>query len=188
MVHALSRLPTSRFRRLRRLEYEHLVEAGFIRDERIELLYGQLVEMSPQGRAHAFAVRRLTNLLPKALAGRAEVTIQLPFAALDDSEPEPDVAIVPCDDYMDGHPSKAFLVIEVADSSLPDDRIKRGLYAKAGVPEYWIVNLVDEVVERYTQLEAGEYRRSSRHAPGERLAVPSFPDVEVAVGDIIPPS
>src|SRR5262249_17352225 len=149
---------------------------GFFRDEKVELLYGRIIAMPAHGRPHAYAIRRLTELLSGALAGRALVQIQLPFAALDDSEPEPDVAVIPSGDYLDAHPSEAHLIIEVSDSSLADDRVKGTIYAKAGVQEYWIVNLVDGVIERYSGLDRGEYRETSRHPLGATLVVPKFPD------------
>lgn len=182
---ALDHLPTRRFRPLRRAEFEHLVEAGFFRDEQVELLYGRLVEMSPQGRAHAYAIQQLTKLLVLGLRERAEVRIQLPFAALDDSEPEPDIAIVAPGEGRHTHPSKAFLIAEVAETSLADDRIKGRIYASAGVPEYWIVNLVDSVIEKYTRLESGGFSAATRYGVGEALAVPCFGDVVVSVAELL---
>src|SRR5262249_47478229 len=99
-------------RPLRRAEYDQLVALGAVEDERIELLEGQLVGMTPIGAPHSSAVQKLNALLVPALAGRASVRIQSPFAALDTSEPEPDVAIVPLGDYDTEHPNQAYLVIE----------------------------------------------------------------------------
>src|SRR5262249_30811966 len=152
----------SRLQRFRRVEYEHLADAGFFRDQKVELLFGSIVEISAHGRRHAFAVQRLTRLL-RALGDRADLRIQLPFAALDDSEPEPDAAIVAFDDGANAHPGEAFLIIEVADSSLADDRVKRHVYAAARVPEYWIINLVDDVLERYSEPRSDDYQTVTRH-------------------------
>ncbi|HEY6726730.1 MAG TPA: Uma2 family endonuclease, partial [Polyangiaceae bacterium] len=109
-------------RPLRRQEYDQLVALGAFVDERIELLEGQLVPMSPIGPPHSSAVQTLTELLLPALLGRARVFSQSPFAALDSSEPDPDVAIVPLGDYHHEHASEAYLIIEVAQSSLARDR------------------------------------------------------------------
>lgn len=186
LVHALSSIAPSRLRRFRRVEYEQLAEGGLFRNERVELLYGQIVEMSPHGRRHAYAIEHLTMLLVPALSGRASVRVQLPFAALDDSEPEPDVAIVPVGESDTAHPSRAHLIIEVADSSLADDRDKRRIYAAAGVPEYWFINLVDDVVERYTDLRDEDYGSVTRHERTAQLALTAFSNVIVPLGDIVP--
>ena len=105
-------------RPLRRVEYDQLVQLGAFKDERIELLEGALVAMSPIGTAHCSSVRKLNELLVLALHGRATVSCQLPFAALEFSEPEPDFAILPLSDYDADHPSEAYLIIEVSESSL----------------------------------------------------------------------
>src|SRR5450432_3867156 len=131
-------------RPLRRTEYDQLVTLGAFRGEKIELLEGVLVAMSPIGPPHSSSVQRLNALLVLALVGRAVVRPQLPFAALEFSEPEPDLAVVPLGDYDVEHPAEADLIIEVAESSLAIDRGKKlRLYAACAVPEYWIVNLVD---------------------------------------------
>lgn len=178
----------ARQRPLRRAEYDKLVELGAFRDERIELLYGRLVEMSPQGRDHAYALKRIYDLLMIALQGAATVRAQLPFIAVDESEPEPDVAVVPCGDYLDAHPDTASLLIEVADSSLAYDRFTKGpLYATSAVPAYWIVNLVDMVVEAYGDPRDGTYTSVTRHRRGDSIAVPSYEDMLVRVSDVLPP-
>ncbi len=99
--------PTERFRPLRRVEYDKLIELGAFQDEKIELLEGVLVRMSPIGPPHSSAVQKLNAILTPTLAARAAVRIQSPFAALDLSEPEPDVAVVPAGSYDQAHPDKA---------------------------------------------------------------------------------
>lgn len=95
---------------------------------------------------------------------------------------------LPTGDYLDSHPTKAFLLVEVADSSLAFDRFTKGpLYAATGVPEYWIVNLVDGVVEVYAEPRAGTYTAVSRYDRSQSLAVPSFDGVVVPIADIFPP-
>jgi Uma2 family endonuclease len=174
-------------RPLRRAEYDALIAAGHFRDERIELLYGSLVEKSPIGAPHSGTVQVLTKLFIRALGDRAEVRIQSPFGASDDSEPEPDVAIVPPGRYLDAHPTEAWLIVEVADSSLRVDReVKARLYAESGVAEYWIVNLVDGLVEVHTHPLRDAYTRVTPYRRGERIALQRFTDVEIAAADVLP--
>lgn len=128
-------------RPLRRIEYEVLVEQGmFGEGEHVQLLDGELVEMSPQGAAHAAVVESLTELLVPALLGKARVRVQLPFAAGDASEPEPDVAVVSAATTRHRHPDSALLVIEVAEISLSVDLGRKArIYAQARVTEYWVI-------------------------------------------------
>jgi Uma2 family endonuclease len=175
-----------RLRMLRRAEYERMVDEGLFEDERIELLKGAIVEMSPQGAPHAAIVQRLTTRLVLALAGRAEVRIQLPLAVSDDSLPEPDVAVVAAGDYDQSHPTTAFLVVEVADSSLNKDRlIKAELYARAAVPEYWIANIATRSIEVHSEPLGGRYARVTPCRVGEAVRMISFGDVEIQVADIL---
>src|ERR1043165_617725 len=103
-----------------------MAEIGLFDDERVELVRGVIIAMSPIYPPHASPVDRLTEILVRALAGRARVRIQQPLLATDESEPEPDVAVVPLGDYTATHPDRALLVIEVADSSLRKDRLLKG--------------------------------------------------------------
>src|SRR5579871_2328001 len=174
-------------RPLRRSEYDRLVQWGVFGDEQLELLYGTIVAMSPIGTAHAESVRRLLRLF-SSLIDRVEVQIQLPLAASHESEPQPDVSLVPRGDYLADHPSKALLVIEVADTSLKKDRlVKAPLYASAGIPEYWIVNLIDDVIEVHRSPSRGKYREVTRHGRGEVLRPLQFADLAVRVDDDLPP-
>lgn len=183
----LTQLAPEKLRPLRRSEYDRLVEQGVFEDEKLELLYGMLVAMTPQGNAHAFVIRKLNRLLIEALAGRAELQPQLPFAASDYSEPEPDLSVVPLGDYRTGHPSRALLVIEVAESSLRKDRnIKARLYAEAEVPEYWVVNLPESAIEVHTRPEAGAYTEVRRVGRDETLTLTQFPDIALEVCEFLP--
>lgn len=174
-------------RPLTRAEYDQLVGIGAFEDERIELLYGMLVEMSPQKPDDAFPIQLLTEWLIRHLQGRAQVRVQLPLALTDDSEPEPDIAVVAPGDYSKEHPASALLVIEVARDSLKkDQQVKGRLYASVGVPEYWIVNLIDRVVERYTAPTPKGYARSERVARDGKIALVRFPDVTVSIADLLP--
>jgi Uma2 family endonuclease len=175
-----------RRRPLRRDEYEHMVEAGFFEGERVELVRGVIVEMSPQNLPHSAAIQLLTRWLQPALVGRADVRVQLPFNVGDDSVPEPDFALVAPVIRRDAHPDEAFLIIEVADASLAyDRREKTGLYASAGLPEYWIVNLVDRVVEKYSEPSGGSYARLVTVRVGDAVAPLAFPDVSMTVDEIV---
>jgi Uma2 family endonuclease len=185
----LTDLAPDTVRPLRRAEYERLVQSGaFDEDERIELLFGQLVHMSPQRDEHAFAVEELTERLVVALVGRARVRTQLPFAASDDSEPEPDVAVMLPRGSGIAHPTEVVLVIEVADASLRKDRNVKGLlYAQAGVPQYWIVNLIDRRIEVRRRPVAGQYAEEEVVPIDGEVVVDVFPDVRVPVSALFPP-
>ena len=183
----LDRLQPETLRRITRAEYDQMVAMGLFEGERIELLHGLLVHMSPIGTRHDEAVMRLTELLVLALAGRARVGPQCAFAASDDSEPQPDLAVLPLGDYSQEHPARAHLLIEVADSSLSKDRhIKADLYAAAGVPEYWIVNLVDDAVEVLSRPKDGAYTQRAPRGRGETLVIAAVPDVSLAVDRLLP--
>jgi Uma2 family endonuclease len=164
-----------------------MVDLGFFAQERVELIDGLLVTMSPQGSRHANIVARLATRLLPALLDHAEVRIQSPFAAGGDSEPEPDIAVVPLADYWRNHPANAFLIVEVSDSTLAKDRsIKTRLYARAGIAEYWIVDLEANVVEVRRQPQGDGYLDVTRHGRGERLSLLAFPDVSVETDQILP--
>jgi Uma2 family endonuclease len=128
----------------------------------------------------------LTDILVPALSGRARVRIQLPLVAADESEPEPDVAIVPIADYSQQHPDTAHLVIEVADSSLRKDRLVKGpLYAASRFREYWVVNVRENVFEVHRGPSGDTWASVTRHGQEEVLHPEAFPDVSVAVDSIL---
>jgi Uma2 family endonuclease len=173
------------FRPLRRVEFEQLAALGAFEDERVELLDGVLVPMSPIGTRHASATDALTEILVRALAGRARVRIQNPFAASDISEPQPDVLVAPLGDYRADHPADALLIIEVAESSLPKDRgAKLRIYAEKNTPEYWIVDVAAQRIEVYTEPSVGKFQSLRVFAPGVAIALVRFPDVSVQVADV----
>jgi Uma2 family endonuclease len=179
-------LDPSWIRPLRREEYDRLVAAGTFEGERVELLHGMVVRMGPKGPPHDGVLGRVQLALYRALDPRAFVRVQCAFAASDGSEPEPDLAIVPPGDYVKAHPTEAWLVVEVSDSSLPKDRAVKGpLYAASGVPEYWIVNLVDQVIEVYTEPKDGLYAKTSVRRASEALTLVRFPDVTLSVADLL---
>lgn len=175
-----------RLRPLRRVEYERMVEDGLFADERVELLQGVIVEMSPQGTRPAATVQRLTATLVPALVGRAQVRIQLPLAVDESSLPEPDVAVVAPGDYDRAHPTTAPLVVEVAETSINKDRlVKAEIYARAGIGEYWIVDLAAGVIEVHTDTIGGRYGRLTPYRSGEATRPREFPGLEVRVSDIL---
>jgi Uma2 family endonuclease len=170
-------------RPLKRTEYDQLVELGFFEDERLELLRGLLVTMSPQKPRHANVPAVLGALLVRALGSRAQVRQHSPLALGEYSEPEPDIAVVPPGDYSRAHPATALLIVEAADSSLRQDRrFKAALYAEHGIPEYWIVNLVESVVEVHTLPAAGRYTRVETCGMEQSVCLLAFPDVRVHLG------
>jgi Uma2 family endonuclease len=176
-------------RRLTRAEFDQLVDAGAFMDERVELVRGVLVEMSPIGEDHCQAVEILNELFTPKLVGRARVRVQMALAASDESEPQPDMLIVHRK-YKRGtgdHPAKAVLAIEVASSSLHYDRsVKAALYAESGVPEYWLVDVVHRAVEVYSRPVKGKYQRMTTHAGREVISPRAFPDVTVRVAALFP--
>jgi Uma2 family endonuclease len=168
-------------------EYHRMIGAGILgEDEHVQLLAGTVVAMTPQGRPHARVVQRLTRLFVRAVGDDLEVLTQLPLTLLDDSEPEPDLAVVKAEDAQSGehHPRTAVLVIEVAGESLRLDRqSKSALYARAGIPEYWIANLAEATVEVYRDPDpaAGAYRAKTIVRPGEALPAATVPGVTIDV-------
>jgi Uma2 family endonuclease len=176
-------------RLLRRVEYELLAKHGHFDDEKVELLFGRVVPMTPIGPPHSTSTSRLHNLLVTALGTRAEVRSSSSFAASDVSEPQPDVFVVPPADYWHENPTRAQLVVEVAQSSLARDRgLKLELYGLAEVDEYWIVDLVHGCVEVYRDRRDGRWETLTTHRRGEHIAMAAFPDVAIAVDEILPPA
>jgi Uma2 family endonuclease len=173
-------------RKLSRVEYDHLVAQGMFEDERVELLRGVLVTMSPQGGTHAAITAWFAQRLIRALDESYEVRSHSPLAASDDSEPEPDVSVSRHVRLLD-HPSSALLLIEVAESSLRKDRlVKAAIYAEAGIPEYWIVDVSGEeiLVEVYRAPTASGYAQLERLRAGDVLRPVELPQVALAIADI----
>jgi Uma2 family endonuclease len=184
-------------RRWTRQEYEQLAQIGvFGPDERVELIEGEIVAVPPQQSRHATGVRLAEDGLRAAFGPGVDVRAQLPLALGPRSEPEPDVAVVPgtARDYANAHPTSALLIVEVSDTTLSFDRDTKGsLYAAAGVPEYWIVNLVHQQLEIYRDPGAVAearygvgYRTRTIALPGEGVDVPSSVGSRLAVDDLMP--
>lgn len=183
-------------RRWTRAEYERLIELGVFRPgERLELLDGYLVLREPQYTPHTLGIRMVEEALRLAFPVGWDVRVQMPIALDDYSEPEPDVAVVPGSyrDYRTEHPSQPALVVEVSQRMLATDRRKARLYARAGVPEFWIVNLVNGVLEVYRapapapRARAGVTYRDVRHLARPEFVSPlAAPDARIAVADLVP--
>jgi Uma2 family endonuclease len=128
-----------------------MIDAGLLGpDDPIELLDGLLVVREPQGERHATAVGLVRSALERAFGATYHLGEEKPIALDERSEPEPDIAVVPgrLRDHRDRHPSRPVLVVEVAETSPAFDRLRKGrLYARAGIADYWVVNLLDEVLE-----------------------------------------
>jgi Uma2 family endonuclease len=175
-------------RRLTRAEYDKLVSQGWFHGERVELIFGQVVAMSPTDPSHVESTYRIHQRLLLALTNRAKVLCQSPIAATDDSEPEPDVYVTPLGDRWAEHASRAHLVVEVSRSSLAYDRGEKALlYGIAEVDEYWIVDLVHGLVEVRRDRESGEWRSIVTYRRGQTIALLAFPDVTIDVSEILPP-
>ncbi len=171
-----------------RHEYDRLVSLGMFAEERIELLRGMLVTMSPQGVAHSGITAWFAQWLIRHLDERWDVRSHSPYAAGDDSEPEPDVSVSPAtNNPTEAHPSKAVLLIEISDSSLAKDRrIKAPIYAEAGVPEYWIVDISGDqlCVEVHTDPAPSGYRRVEILRDDDVLRPTQLLRIEIAVREI----
>ena len=145
----------ARTRRFSRAEYERLIDLGMFQPgEEIELIDGQLLVAEPQGAAHYTAIVKTARALVTAFGPGWYVRTEGPIGLDDDSEPEPDVAVVlgHPDDYSRAHPSRPVLTVEVAEASLAADRQHKGsLYARAGLADYWVLNLVDRILEMYRE-------------------------------------
>ena len=188
MVQALETIAQRRFTVE---EYHRMAETGILGpDEHVELVRGVIRQMSPKNRAHVIAVDLICDLLKEALKGRASVYQEAPHVAEEiDSEPEPDLMV--CSDpdrkAYGTNRTKALLVIEVAESSLKYDLgEKAALYAEAGVPEYWVVNLVDREIEVFRDPAEGRYRQHFRAAASDRVSPQPWADFEIEVSALLP--
>jgi Uma2 family endonuclease len=172
-------------------EYHRMAETGILGpDERVELVRGVIRRMSPKNRGHVIATDLICDLLKDALKGRASVYQEAPHVAEEiDSEPEPDVMVCSNPDRRayGTNRTKSLLLIEVAESSLEYDRGEKAvLYAEAGVPEYWVLNLVDRELEVFRDPGEGHYRSHFRARGADRVSPQPWPDVEIEVSAVFP--
>jgi Uma2 family endonuclease len=178
-------------------EYHRLVELGFFsKDDRVELIKGEIIQMAAKGTPHSVCSTRLYRELFKLIAEKATLRGQEPIIILEDSEPEPDLVVVRNrpDDYLENHPisSDVLLAIEIADSSLKyDQEVKLPLYAEANIINYWIFNLIDNYLECYSepyqdlQGKFG-YRRKLIFLPNESVNLSFFSDLTLNLSKIFP--
>jgi Uma2 family endonuclease len=173
-------------------DYHQMIEARVLdEDDRVELLEGRIVCMSPQRPFHAASVQRSSRLLFKLLSDRAEIRVQLPVILGNDSEPEPDIAVVrfDADEYSFRHPeaSDIYLLIEVADWTISKDRKQKvRIYGKNQVLEYWILDLQRRQVYVFRQPEDESYREELILSSDDSLAMQAFPDVAIALDAMFP--
>jgi Uma2 family endonuclease len=173
-------------------DYHRMIETGIIHEgERIELISGQIFTMAAKGTRHTVATAELMGELLLLLGRRAKIRCQDPITLPNNSEPEPDIVIARLreDNYLDSHPAPAdiILVIEVADSTLGFDRnTKAPLYAAAGISEYWIVNLVDDRLEIYSQPQGDIYTSTQIVLPPRSINLPQFSEISLDIATIFP--
>lgn len=172
-------------------EYHRMAESGILsEDDRVELVYGEIVEMSPINVPHALCVNLLNKLFSRQVPDDFMVSVQNPIYIDDANEPQPDLAILKPGGYMEKlqHPSAEdiVLLVEVADSTVQTDRRdKMPLYARAGISEAWIVNIPQKVVEIYRDPQNGKYRSVQRAGRGQSIAPNAIADVVVRVEDFL---
>ena len=184
-------------RRFSRGEYYRMGEAGiFAPDEHVELIRGEILYMAPQDSRHFTSLCATGEALRAAFGTGFDIRPQGPLALGPKSEPEPDIAVVPGSfrDYEDDHPTSALLVVEVSESTLVYDRTtKASLYASAHIADYWIINLVEDLVEVYRSPQSdstapfgARYGQITRHARGNVVSPLSSPQASIRVEDLLP--
>lgn len=183
-------LAPPRPRRWTRQEYHRMVEVGLLQeDDRVELLDGEIVEMSPVGPPHCAVVTRATSVLMRTFGDAFYLRVQLPVAVDEYSEPQPDLAVIRVEDLdEEEHPATVLLAVEVSDSSLRYDRVRKSrAYSRAGIPEYWIVNLRERQLEvlRDPDPEAGVYRERQVLGPDDEIR-PLGASRALRVADLLP--
>jgi Uma2 family endonuclease len=184
-------------RRWTRAEYDRMVDIGLLgSDDHVELIDGEIITMAPQKSLHATVVGLAQDALSKGIGPGMHVRVQSPVALDADSEPEPDLVVVRGErrDYLGAHPAAPLLIVEVSDSTLSFDRTRKAaIYARSGIAEYWIVNIVDRVLEVHrgpgpapTAALGFAYAAIERLGPGDVVAPLAVPRVQIAVGELLP--
>jgi len=172
--------------------YHKMINAGILHeDDRVELINGRIVDMTPIGTRHVSCVNRINNLFSRRLHGEAIISIQNPILLLkEESEPQPDITLLKWrDDFyretLPG-PEDIFLVVEVADTSQEYDRdIKIPLYGRAGIRETWLVDLQDNTIEIYTDPSASGYKSRKKVNPDQTISPIHFPHINIPVKEIL---
>jgi len=172
-------------------QYHQMAEAGILTEnDRVELIRGEIVEMSPIGRGHAACVNRLTELFVLRLAQTATLAVQNPVELDDNSEPQPDLTLLRrrADFYEAGHPyaEDILLVLEVADTTVECDcEVKIPLYAEDGITEVWLVDINGQCLEVYQQPSPNGYEDIQKYYRGQTLTIEAFPDVSFTVDEVL---
>jgi Uma2 family endonuclease len=172
-------------------QYHQMSEAGILSEnDKVELINGEIIQMSPIGRRHTACVNRLNSVFSQLLGKKVIVAVQNPILLNNLSEPEPDIALLKprTDFYESGHPQPQdiFLLIEVADSSIEYDRdVKIPLYASSGITEVWLVDIYQQVIIVYRYPTENGYRDIQTLSRGEKLSISAFPENNLFVDDIL---
>ncbi len=186
-----STTPAITKRRFSVKEYYLMAEAGILSPrDRVELIDGEIVQMAPIGSYHAACVDTLSNLFKEMLGRRVIVRVQNPVRLGERSEPEPDIALLRprADAYRDAHPGPddVMLIVEVSHSTVEYDRdVKTPLYAEAGIPELWLVNLDEDYIDGLSDPVGAGYRAVRRYVRGERIVPALLPDALLDVSEIL---
>ncbi|MEQ9552399.1 MAG: Uma2 family endonuclease [Coleofasciculus sp. G3-WIS-01] len=170
-------------------EYHRMIAAGILEDRQVELLQGEIVEMSPEGEPHAYFSSEAGEYLMRQLCDRAMVRLAKPITLPNNSEPEPDIAIVQRlgREYLEHHPypENIFWLIEYSESTLENDLgIKLKIYAQVGISEYWVVNLKKRQLIVFRDPQDGEYASRSTLTGGIIYPL-AFPDISISVDSIV---
>jgi Uma2 family endonuclease len=172
--------------RFTRSEYHAMARTGMFEDKRVELLEGEVLDMSPQNEPHVSVVSALNRFLNNCLPENFQVRCQAPLGVGIESEPEPDFAVTERSAMGADHPETALLVIEVSDTTLGRDRRKASVYAAAGVQEYWIINIASRAIEQHTQPGANGYAKVLVRRDSDAIACQSLPLPAKAVRELLP--
>lgn len=177
-------------------KYYQMADMGFFQGKRVELIEGEIIEMSPMNKPHATAIRKLLSILNKVFPSGYLVDSQLPMSFSKISEPEPDIAVIKGEiaDFADSHPKTAELIIEVSDATLYYDRNRKAsLYAKNKIQDYWILNLKNKRLEVYrrpikdkTTYYGFGYAESFIFTENDEVAPLVQPDAKIKVADLLP--
>ena len=190
----ITRPGVPRARKFSKAEYHEMTERGFFDGQRVELMNGEIIEMAAQKDSHAFTLLKIDRALRACFGPDAVYRTQMTFDA-GDSQPEPDFVVIPGPlETATRHPTRALLIIEVSDTTLAYDRVRKAsLYASRKVPDYWIVNLIDQTVEVHRKpvrdpgAEFGwSYERKRVFRKGDTVSPNAKKGVKVAVGDLLP--
>lgn len=179
------------------LEYYHkMAELGFFQDKRVELIEGEIIEMSPMNKPHATAIRKILSIMNAVFQKDYLIDSQLPMSFSKLSEPEPDIAVIKgkISDFIESHPQNAELIIEVSDTTLGFDRNRKAsLYAKNNIQDYWIINLKDERLEVHrrpivdnTMSYGFGYAESFIFTKNDEVSPLAEPNAKIKVADLLP--